>query len=183
MENKNTKIKQWLSAGIALILCTLVRLIPLRAPNIEPVFASVMPFARRYGVVVGFVFGAINIVLYDAITAGIGSWTFVAALGYGLVGAVGAWVLPKFKNRKAGYLSYAIVGTIVYDLATGLTLGPIAFGQPFLGALVGQIPFTALHLLGNIAFALTISPALDFALDYFSKPASVPASSALNFKS
>ena len=27
-------------------------------------------------------------------------------------------------------------------------------------ALIGQIPFTALHLLGNVSFALVLSPAI-----------------------
>ncbi len=164
MKNSESKINQWISAGVALILCTLIRLIPLRAPNVEPVFATTMPFARRYGAILGFVFGASNIVLYDLVTAGIGSWTFVSALGFGLVGGVGAWALPKFKNRKIGYVSYAIVGTVAFDVLTGLTLGPIAFGQPFMSAVLGQIPFTALHLVSNVAFALTISPAVDYAL-------------------
>ncbi len=183
METNTSKTKQWLGAGIALIICTLVRLMPFRAPNVEPVFATTMPFARRYGVLLGFAFGALNIVLYDLVTAGIGSWTFVAGLGYGLVGAGAAWALPKFKKRLVGYVSYAVVGTIAYDLLTGLTLGPIAFHQPFMSALVGQIPFTALHLLGNVAFALTISPAVDFALDYFSKPVSVSEANKLKANS
>ncbi len=165
MKNTENKAQPWYGALIALVICTLVRLIPLRAPNVEPVFASTMPFARRYGVVLGFVFGASNIVLYDLITAGIGSWTFVSALGFGLVGGVAAWALPKFKNRRVGYLSYAIFGTIAFDVLTGLTLGPIAFHQPFMNAVMGQIPFTALHLISNIAFALTVSPAIDFVLD------------------
>jgi hypothetical protein len=170
----NTKVsdnrKPWLAAGIALIVCTLVRLVPFRAPNVEPVFATTMPFARKYGVFLGFAFGASNIVLYDLVTAGIGSWTFISALAYGIVGAGAAYALPKFKKRLVGYVSYAVIGTIIYDALTGLTLGPIAFHQPIMSALVGQIPFTALHLLGNIAFALTISPAVDFALGKLAVP-------------
>jgi hypothetical protein len=165
METKTSNKKQWIGAGIALVICTLVRLIPFRAPNVEPVFATTMPFARRYGVFLGFAFGALNIIVYDLVTAGIGSWTFISALAFGLVGAGASYALPKFKKRLVGYVSYAIVGTIAYDLFTGLTVGPIQFHQPFMSALIGQIPFTALHLLGNVAFALTISPAVDYLLD------------------
>jgi len=34
------------------------------------------------------------------------------------------------------------------------------FQQPFTEALTGQIPFTALRLLGNICFAAILSPAV-----------------------
>ena len=68
-----------------------------------------------------------------------------------------------FKHREASvgnFLRFGIVGTIAYDAATGLTIGPIFTGQPFMLALVGQIPFTLLHLAGAIVFATLLSPAL-----------------------
>ena len=58
------------------------------------------------------------------------------------------------------FVGFGIVGTILYDAATGRTIGPIFQGQPFMGARTGQIPFTAMHLLGTVFFALVVSPAL-----------------------
>lgn len=55
-------------------------------------------------------------------------------------------------------LAYSIIGTIAYDALTSLTIGPLMFGQPFMNALVGQIPFTLMHLVGNAVLAVTISP-------------------------
>ena len=52
------------------------------------------------------------------------------------------------------------MGTLFFDAATGLTVGPLFFNQTFISALMGQIPFTAFHLLGNIAFAMILSPAI-----------------------
>ena len=40
-------------------------------------------------------------------------------------------------------------------------MGPLFFGMPFIVALVGQIPFTALHLLGNVSFAIVLSPVIE----------------------
>ena len=48
---------------IGLFLCLLVRLIPFRAPNIEPILATTMPISRAYGAVAGFSFAALSILL------------------------------------------------------------------------------------------------------------------------
>ena len=137
-----------------------VRLIPFRPPNIEPVLATQMPFSKHYGKFAGFLFAFINIVIYDSVTSGIGMWTWVTAFAYGFLGVLAGWF---FKNRKSSWLNYgifAVIGTLIYDALTGLTIGPLFFGQPFMEALIGQIPFTLNHLLGNTAFAVVVSPIL-----------------------
>ena len=142
------------------LLVFLVRLISFRPANIEPVLTAQMPFSKRCGAAAGFCFAFANMVIYDLFTSGIGVWTWVTAFAYGLLGILAALF---FKNRESSALNYslfAVGGTILYDALTGLTIGPIFFGQPFMAALIGQIPFTARHLLGNTIFAALISPAL-----------------------
>src|SRR3989338_9160234 len=144
--------KNWLGVVLALILCLLVRLIPFRAPNIEPILATQMPFSKVYGAYTAALFAFLSIVIYDTLTSGIGVWTWITAVAYGLVGF---WATAYFKNRestRANYVKFAIVSTIAFDVVTGFTVGPIFFNQPFFSAVVGQIPFTLLHLLGNVAF-------------------------------
>ena len=53
------------------------------------------------------------------------------------------------------------MGTLFYDAVTGLTIGPLFFHQSFIVSLVGQIPFTVLHLLGNVSFAIVLSPMIE----------------------
>jgi hypothetical protein len=68
-----------------------------------------------------------------------------------------------FKKFQASVLNFAIFSffaTIIYDLVTGVLFAPM-FGQSMLNTLIMQIPFTALHLAGNIGFALTLSPFLN----------------------
>jgi len=108
----------------------------------------------------GFLFAGLSIVLFDAVTSGIGVWTLVTALAYGALGA-GAYYF--FKNRESktkNYVLFAIFGTLFYDVVTGLTIGPLLWGQPFVVALIGQIPFTLMHLVGNVTFAAVVSPLL-----------------------
>lgn len=152
--------KNWFKYIFAFTIVLLVRLIPMRAPNIEPILAVQAQFGRVYGGMAAFIFGALSILIYDSFTSGIGMWTAITALAYGLLG-FGASVFFKNRTGRKNYVKYAIIATIAYDAITGLSIGPIFFGQSFVGALIGQIPFTALHLLGNIAFAIVLSPIIE----------------------
>ncbi|MDE2030764.1 MAG: ECF transporter S component [Patescibacteria group bacterium] len=152
--------KNWFKYTFTFIMVLALRLIPFRTPNVEPIMAAQMPFGKVYGKLSAFLFGALSIVVYDSLTSGIGMWTVITALAYGLVG-LGAGVYFKNRGGWKSYATYAVIATILYDAATGLTLGPLFFGQSLSGALIGQIPFTALHLLGNVSFAIILSPVIE----------------------
>lgn len=139
--------------------CLLFRLIPLRAPNVEPIMASIMPLSRKYGAFLGFLFGFLSIFLYDTLTH-FGSWTWITAITYGTIGALASIYFNKFKTSIFHFALFSIFATIVFDLITGVLFAPI-FGQTMLNALVMQIPFTVLHLAGNIGFAVTLSPLIN----------------------
>ncbi len=136
----------------------LFRLFPFRAPNVEPMLATMMPLSKRFGAFESFAFGFLGIVLYDAVTSGWGVWTAVTALCYGLTGVAARWYFKGRAASRANFVGFGVVATLIYDAATGLTIGPIFDHQPFLEALMGQVPFTALHLLGTVLFALVLSP-------------------------
>jgi hypothetical protein len=154
----NSNTKNYFKYFLALVLCLLVRLIPFRAPNIEPILAATMPMSRAYGAFTGFSFAVLSILFFDLATHTLGVQTFFTAGAYG---ALGLWAYLYFNKRKgnrADYVRFAIIGTLFFDAVTGLTVGPLFFHQTFLSSLVGQIPFTAFHLLGNITFAAVLSP-------------------------
>jgi uncharacterized membrane protein len=120
-----------------------------------------MPVARQYGAVASFSFAFLGMILFDIISGHIGAWTLITSLVYGSVG-LAAYMYFKNKNssKTLDYVKFSIFGTLFFDIATGLTVGPILFKQNFMIALAGQIPFTLLHLLGNISFAILLSPAI-----------------------
>lgn len=152
--------KNWLKFVLGFVVCLLIRLIPLRPPNIEPILATQMPFSRAYGAYAGFIFAFLSIVIYDLVTGTLGVWTLLTA---GVYGVLGFWAFFYFKKHQASALNYArfaVIGTLFFDAVTGLSIGPLFFGQSFSSAFVGQIPFTAMHLLGNVSFALLLSPAI-----------------------
>lgn len=119
-----------------------------------------MPFSKKFGIWSVFLFGFSSIFIYDILTMKFGVWTIITAFAYGFVG-VGASLYFRNKNGARGYVVYSIIGTIAYDAFTGLTIGPMFFGQSFMVSLIGQIPFTLIHLLGNISFAILLSPLIE----------------------
>jgi energy-coupling factor transport system substrate-specific component len=157
---RETSEKNYFRFWLALVLCLLARLIPFRAPNVEPILATTMPIGRAYGTFLGFSFAFSSILLYDLLTHTFGMQTFFTASAYGLIGLASVYYFQKKNNSVWNYVRFSIYGTLFFDAVTGLTIGPIFFHQSFMSTLVGQIPFTALHLLGNIVFALILSPAI-----------------------
>ena len=152
--------KNYFKFSLALFLCLVVRLIPFRAPNVEPILATMMPFSKAYGAFVGFSFAVLSILLYDVATSTIGMQTFFTVGAYGILGLWATNYFKKHKGSRGDYVRFAILGTLFFDAFTGLTVGPIFFHQSFIQSFIGQIPFTALHLTGNVIFALILSPAI-----------------------
>ena len=178
----NTTNKNYFQFTFLLAVCLLVRFIPLRAPNVEPILATLMPISRVYGAFLAFSFAVLSILLYDVISGTLGVQTFFTVSSYGLLGL---WSASYFRKRKGGpsdYVSFAIIGTLLFDALTGLTVGPLFFGQSFSASLIGQIPFTLLHLVGNIAFAVILSPAIYNFMVKKKEPSILSATRILNPK-
>ena len=165
----------WLKYAVVFLGVMLVRLLPFRAPNVEPLLSAVMPMTKRFGMLEGAAFAVLSIVLYDALTAGLGIWTAVTALAYAGI-AIGAhFFFARRKPSRGNFVQYSIISVLVYDAVTGLTVGPLAFGQSLSAAMLGQIPFTVLHLIGAVLFAAVVSPVLYRWLQESEVPAVAPA--------
>lgn len=142
------------------VVVFLIRLVPFRPPNVEPMLATLMPFAKAYGVFTSFLFGFLGIGLYDLASGKVGQWTLITGAAYGVVGISAHYFFRRRTASVKNFLSFGIVATLAYDAVTGLSVGPLFFGQSFMEALMGQIPFTLLHLGGTIGFSLILSPVL-----------------------
>ena len=153
-------MRNWTKYILAFLSILVFRLIPFRAPNVEPIMSAIMPIGKTYGPVMSLFFAAFSILLYDMITSGIGIWTFFTAMTYGIIGLCSYYYFKKRSGWKH-YGAYAAAATIAFDAITGLIPGPVFFGQPFMGALIGQIPFTLMHLVSNVSFAILLSPVLE----------------------
>lgn len=137
--------------------CLFLRSILIGFPNIEPVSSSIICLGKKFNFTQLFLFGFLNILFFDILTFRFGTWTFFTALTYAAVG-LGTYFI---KQNKIHYLTYSIVSTLIYDVITGLIIGPVLLNQEFKTALIGQIPFSIFHVLGNLAFTLLFTYALE----------------------
>ena len=154
-------MKKYIKPILVFIVILIARLIPVRPPNVEHILASVLPLGKKFGVLTASVFAFLSIVVYDALTAGIGSYTWLTAFTYALIAFLGTLFMKNSPFKRGNYVTASIVGVLLYDAITGVFAGPILFGQNLSIAFFGQIPFTALHLMGAIIFALVLSSILE----------------------
>lgn len=147
--------------GAAVAGCLAFRLLPWRPPNVEPVMTAMLPFCKRLGPLWGFGFGTLNMLLFDALTGEVGTWTLVTAITYGTIGAAAYPILTRMRGKALSYALMAASGTIVYDGVTGVLMGNLLFDMPLREAFIGQIPFTVNHLLGNVVLAFVVSPLIE----------------------
>jgi uncharacterized membrane protein len=150
--------KNWLKFTFGFIICLFIRLLPFRPPNIEPILAMQMPFSKKYGALGGFAFAFVSMILYDVLTNRVGLWTLITASVYGFLALFATYFFQNKEMTGLNFAKFAVFGTLFFDALTGLSIGPIFFGQSLSSALIGQIPFTLMHLLGNVTFAFVLSP-------------------------
>jgi hypothetical protein len=157
------KLKDSAKIAGGLAFCIIARLALAPLPNVEPVMGSLLPFAKRYGALVGAVFAALALASIDFVTGRLGLWTLYCGVAYAAVGFAAGRYLPKFKERgwasRLRFAGFAAAGVVAYDAATALAFG-LQFQQPLWATALAQIPFTALHLLGGVGFAFVASPFL-----------------------
>ncbi len=153
-----------LKFAIGLVFVSLFRLVHMPLPNIEPIMASMLPFAKKYGKIAGFIFASIALISFDFISGRVGMWTIYTAFTYGIIGFLaGKYFADSSKGNLKHYLGFGIAGTIFYDAVTALLFG-WQFGQPLMLTIIGQIPFTIYHLIGNVLMISILTPVMDKAI-------------------
>lgn len=110
-------------------------------------------------IIAGNSLGSMALALLDAnSTISVGLWTLTGALAWGAVGFL--FTLQKPNGSPATFAKLGIGGTLIFDAITGPILSPLIWGMPFWEALVGQLPFTAKHLIGIAAVSIILAPLL-----------------------
>lgn len=153
-------MKIFLKPLLTFLFVMFYRLLPVRPPNVEPILASLMPISKKYGMLAGVVFSVLSISLYDSMTAGIGGYTGSTALAYAIVSVGSYFYFSYYKQTTTHFVLFSIWAVLFYDILTGVVLGPLVTGSSHTVAFFEQIPFTLLHLMGSIIFAIVLSPIL-----------------------
>lgn len=142
------------------ILCNLYRLLRF-IPNNDPVMGAMLPFSKKSPWVSG-AFAALTMASFDLITGTLGIWTIVTSITYGLLGVAFGFAYGRMKRvGMREYLASGIIGVIAFDFITGPVASSFFFKIGFWEALLGQVPFTLLHLLSVTFFVALLVPLLD----------------------
>ena len=121
-----------------------------------------LPFSRQDKWWQGALFALITMISFDIITMRLGIWTLVTGTTYASIGLLFHFTYKKIKKVKLRhYVGSGIIGVLIFDMVTGVILGPAMFGMSYLQALIGQIPFTVIHLLTVTGFILILTPVFD----------------------
>jgi hypothetical protein len=153
-----------LKYAFGILFCNAFRFLRF-IPNGDPIMGCMLPFSKQGNWWQGALFALLAMVSFDIITMKLGIWTVATALTY-----AGLGIMFHFAYRRIGkvklrhYLGSGIAGVLIFDFVTGILLGPAMFGMSYAQAIVGQIPFTAMHLLTVTFFVLLLTPLIDRAI-------------------
>lgn len=160
--SKKTKNRNLFKLILSILIANGIRLIRI-IPNNDPIMSMALPYSRRSSILISFLFPFITMASFDFVTGYVGLWTVGTSITYGALGVLFYYLLKD--RKKVGiirYLGYGAVGVLIFDFITGVLMTPLLFaGMTFTEAFLGQIPFTALHLLTSSAFILVVTPLLD----------------------
>ncbi len=145
-------LAKFVFAGLVTLLFRLVTPL-LGLPNVSPLMATQLAGAKAYPPWIAGLYGFLGMVVLDALTSGIGPWTWNTSICYAIVGVFGGYYMRNRPVKLADFLAVSIVGTLFFDVATGIIPTLIA-GKTALESFTLQAPFTARHLGGNLFFAL-----------------------------
>jgi predicted membrane protein len=121
-----------------------------------------LPYAKQEKWWAAPLFAFITMASFDLITWKVGIWTIVTSLTYAGIGLLFYFYYKK--KKKVGlkeYLGSGVVGVLIFDFITGPIMSSWLFQMPFEVALVGQVPFTLLHLASVSIFIVILTPLLD----------------------
>ena len=150
--------------ALSLLFCNAYRFLRI-IPNNDPIMGCMLPFSKQDKWWHASLFAFLAMATFDLITMKVGIWTAVTASIYAGLGLIFHFSFKKIKKVKLKhYLGSGIAGILIFDAVTGVLMGPAMFGMSFAQALIGQIPFTAMHLLTGTAFILILTPLLDRAI-------------------
>jgi len=152
---------KFLKYFLGILFCNALRFLRF-IPNNDPIMGFMLPFSRQGKWWQGALFALLAMVSFDFITMKVGLWTLVTALTYAGLGVMFHFAYKRIgKVKLKHYLGSGVAGVLIFDFVTGVLFGPAMFGMSFLQAFVGQIPFTAMHLLTVTFFILLLTPLLD----------------------
>lgn len=159
LKNKSLKyISFWL---ISASFCLLFKYSLNLPGNLDLVWGMQLLLAQIFGPIALGLWSATTILGGDLLADNWGAWSIITSISYFLVSCLTS-ALVKTKNYSfINSLIFTVLVTIFYDLLTAST-GPLFFEQAWLVMLIGQVPFSLVHMVSNCASASLIYSSIQF---------------------
>jgi energy-coupling factor transport system substrate-specific component len=150
--------REWTLLAMLAIFGIFGRVLLEPLPNIQPVTVLVLVVGMQMGAKRAIALATV-IALGSNLIMGHGIWTLYQALGWSLVGCLGAYVAPHLTSMPRIAGTAAVCGVLfdwVISLSILHTLGPAMLPTYILAG----IPYDMLHALGNLFFAAWLASPL-----------------------
>lgn len=175
--------------GLNSVLRLIETVIPLPG-GFSPVFLLITLVGYSFGARLGFLMGALTMLITGPLTAGgLGPWTPYQMLAAGWIGLGAAW-LPRRKFVLPALIIYITIWGWFYGVLTNLYFWPYAMSAPDIGWVPGQgidetllrygryylvtsLIWDSARSIGNFLLMLVLGPSLIKALDRFKRRARV----------
>ncbi len=175
--------------GLNSVLRLIETVIPLPG-GFSPVFLLITLVGYSFGARLGFLMGALTMLVTGPLTAGgLGPWTPYQMLAAGWIGLGAAW-LPRRKFAMPALIIYISLWGWFYGVLTNLYFWPYAMSAPDIGWVPGQgidetllrygryylvtsLIWDSARSVGNFLLMLVLGPSLIKALDRFKRRARV----------
>jgi len=164
-------------------------LLPLPG-GFSPVFLLIILVGHVYGPHLGFLMGALTILVSEPLSpGGLGPWTPYQMLAAGWVGLGAAW-LPRRRGSRIALAIYGLIWGWAFGALTNLYFWPFTFLAPDLGwqpglgplatlarygryYLVTSLAWDSMRAVGNLALMALLAPTLIKPLERFRRKAAV----------
>lgn len=136
-------------------------------PNIQPVTVMLICLAIFAGTRSAVLLAIISTYVSN-IYLGLGIWTIWQILGWVTVSLLSGLLAQQLKNANI-YIFSLYCGMMAYVYGIVIQLGTYSYTGNFIAYYLASLPFDTLHAIGNIGFAIILTPILQRILPRYLK--------------
>ena len=138
-------------------------------PSVEPIIPFAVLAGLLFGAREGFALGGSAYIMSNFFIWGLqGPWTIFQALGAGLAGMIAGFAGKAKKPTWVDLVVLSVLGTVFFEAIMNISgafmgIGAGVFGLGLLAIplyFLTSLPFSLVHIISNVAFALALKPLL-----------------------
>lgn len=149
----HNSIRKITMLGLLAAICTVLRIVKIPIPNVQPVTDIIMIVTLFCGFKTGMTL-AILTMLVSNLYLGFGLWTFPQIAAY-IICVLTVWLVQKFLFLQKSWLFQLVIATFLgleYGLVISLCMAVIGQAPAFIAYYTSGFLFDIYHAAGNLIF-------------------------------